>query len=160
MTDAPIKRCSPGPWAEAVYNCISALESGTGNIVCEAPDERNYPDSYKYWKANKAIILQAKPMLEALQGLLAYCRDLAKLQDEYPECVSKAEAIVLELTGELPEPSPWIEWHDGKCPVPEGVEIEVELRNGKKNQYPAGYYTWERDAVPHKFQIVRYRVVK
>jgi hypothetical protein len=59
------------------------------------------------------MFAKAPDMLEALQGLLAYCRDLARLQDEYPECVSKAEDVVLELTGELPEPMPRNEPDDG-----------------------------------------------
>lgn len=103
-------------------------------------------------------------MLESLQSLLSYCRDLAALQDEYPECVRKAEQIVLELTGELPEPKRddgWIEWHGGECPVSKGTRVKYLMRDENResggSSFAAEQLRWKH--LGRVTDIVAYRVL-
>ena len=41
---------------------------------------------------------------------------------------------------------PWIEWHDGKCPVPPDTLVEVKFRDGSCETGHSAYcYSWRRD---------------
>jgi hypothetical protein len=53
----------------------------------------------------------------------------------------------------------WIDWHGGKCPLPDGTEHEVRFRNGieVRDRHPEGWRwsDWNNEA-----DIIAYRVVR
>jgi hypothetical protein len=67
---------------------------------------------------------------------------------------------------EHPQPEPaaqeddgWIEWEGGECPVPEGTEISVRLRDGRegKDDAPQNWF-WGCDQ--RGYDIIAYKVIK
>lgn len=56
----------------------------------------------------------------------------------------------------------WIKWAGGECPVEGSVLVQVELRNGYRNDVtPADCFDWATidDAVLSLSDIIAYRVV-
>lgn len=75
------------------------------------------------------------------------------------ECSTDIVAYSLfELKEEKKKKSKWTEWSGGKCPLPEDVMVEVELRSGDKSVYPAGRYRWGHSmSATTSGDILRYR---
>jgi len=59
------------------------------------------------------------------------------------------------------DPDGWIEWHGGKCPVPEGAFIDYILRNGTERTFKeANRLCWSHSEYYPDFDIIRYRIHK
>lgn len=65
---------------------------------------------------------------------------------------------VLDAREGLPSiPPDFIRWRGGDCPVSEGTEVEVILRNGGRISNKAGAFNWDIDYHPR--DIIAYRVL-
>lgn len=65
---------------------------------------------------------------------------------------------VLDAREGLPSlPPDFIRWRGGDCPVSEGTQVEVILRNGEHISKKAGAFDWDDDA--HPLDIIAYRVL-
>ena len=81
--------------------------------------------------------------------------------------ISKAEAAMAEPQ---PDADGWIKWEGGECPVPDGVLVDVEYRDGiRKFSLPANELVggkdrdasicfWYDEGVPN--DIIAYRIVE
>lgn len=58
--------------------------------------------------------------------------DLAVAEYEFTEKLIKSLQESLEESEESPREA-WKTWKGGECPVPKGVLVDVEYRNGKRN---------------------------
>lgn len=72
-----------------------------------------------------------------------------------------AQAEVERLEGVPPGTAPdadgWIDWEGGKCPVDDGVLVDVETRSGKRYITSVGYYfDWRNNN--YDCDIVAYRL--
>lgn len=56
-----------------------------------------------------------------------------------------------------PIPPEFTRWRGGECPVSEGTEVEVILRNGEHISEKAGAFNWDDD--DHPRDIIAYRVL-
>ena len=65
---------------------------------------------------------------------------------------------ILDAREGLPSiPTGFIRWRGGDCPVSEGTEVEVILRNGNRLSRSAGSLDWHLDNHPR--DIIAYRVI-
>ena len=65
---------------------------------------------------------------------------------------------ILDAREGLPSiPPDFIRWRGGDCPVSEGTEVEVILRNGEHISDKAGTFNWDDDTHPR--DIIAYRVL-
>ena len=67
-------------------------------------------------------------------------------------------ATIATLAAHLdPEPSEWIDWAGGKCPVLDCVRVDVRFRNGRQadNHDPVGW-NWRHNDFPS--DIIAYRL--
>ena len=65
---------------------------------------------------------------------------------------------ILDAREGLPSiPPDFIRWRGGDCPVSEGTEVEVILRNGERISNKAGAFNWDIDN--HPLDIIAYRVI-
>ena len=65
---------------------------------------------------------------------------------------------ILDAREGLPSiPPDFIRWRGGDCPVSEGTEVEVILRNGEHISDKAGTFNWDDDNDPR--DIIAYRVL-
>lgn len=75
----------------------------------------------------------ASELLEVLKSMLrADDDDLEETHGSYRlemvrEAIAKAEAAMAEPQ---PDADGWIKWEGGECPVPDGVLVDVEYRDG------------------------------
>lgn len=65
---------------------------------------------------------------------------------------------ILDAREGLPSiPPDFIRWRGGDCPVSEGTEVEVILRNGERISNKAGAFNWDIDHHPR--DIIAYRII-
>lgn len=80
----------------------------------------------------------------------------ARSAQEFTEAVEK-------LVASYPKPTEpeWIEWAGGECPVADGVQVEIRLRNGQSTQGTGCGYGWHRNIFGwfSEYDIVAYRIL-
>lgn len=102
-------------------------------------------------------------------------RDEALLEklNKISEKHSQEDAKVLEerynslVTDTKSDSDGWVKWDgnvEDECDNPEGLDgqtvVEVKFRNGATGTGKAGEYYWPHDTVPHRVDILAYRIVE
>ena len=75
------------------------------------------------------------------------------------EIIAKAEATLA-----APQPSYWIPWEGGECPVAHGTVVDVRCRDGWEGDGLASKWRWhhatQESSDAKEVDIIAYRVVK
>lgn len=53
----------------------------------------------------------------------------------------------------------WHSWQGGKCPLPEGLRVEVKFRSGEKRRIFVGEHKWFHDNTCSSNEIIAFRVL-
>ena len=107
-----------------------------------------------------------KELLDALQDcervMSAELKGLLVIQPE----LKKARAAIAKAEAALaaPQPSYWIPWEGGECPVAHGTVVDVRYRDGWEGDGLASKWRWhhatQESSDVKELDIIAYRVVK